>query len=223
MSADEQRMVPEPEAIRLISEYGLSYPEHGVASSAAEAAEFTKKIGGPVVLKVVSPEVIHKSDVGGVMTGIPDAKSAARAYGELIDRVQKNVPGAEIPGVLVCRHVAPGLEAIIGGLRDSTFGPTVMFGLGGVFTEVLKDVAFRVAPFERIDAEEMIDEIKGRALLDGYRGQPAVDRGKLAEALQAVGRLMVERDEVAELDLNPVRLYRDSLLTLDARVIKRRD
>jgi acyl-CoA synthetase (NDP forming) len=188
-------------------------------SSAEEAFEFAGNIGGPVVLKIVSPQVVHKSDVGGVMIEIPDAESAAKGYGELINRVKANEPGAKIQGVLVCRQASPGLEVIIGGLRDVTFGPTVMFGLGGVFAEVLKDVAFRVAPLEHIDAEEMIDEIKGRVLLDGYRDQPAVDRGKLAEALQAIGQLMIEQDNVAELDLNPIRLYPDGLLALDARII----
>lgn len=155
------------------------------------------------------------------MIGLSDAEAAGKGYEELISRVQSVVPEAEINGVLVSREATPGLEVIIGGFRNPTFGATVMFGLGGVFTEVLKDVAFRIAPLERIDAEEMIDEIKGRALLEGYRGQPAVDRDNLAETLLVVGRLMVERDEVVELDLNPIRLYPDGLLALDVRVIER--
>ncbi len=223
MNAFEQKMMPEPEAIGLIGDYGLPYPEHRLVRSTDEAAEFSAMIGESVVLKIVSQQVPHKSDVGGVITGLRGAKAAARGYMELVKRVKKRVPRAEIRGVLACREAEPGLEVIIGGLRDTTFGPTVMFGLGGVFTEVLGDVAFRIAPLERIDAEEMIDEIKGRALLDGYRGQPAVDRSRLADALQAVGRLIVERDEVAELDLNPIRLYPDGLLALDARVIERQD
>jgi acetate---CoA ligase (ADP-forming) subunit beta len=221
MSAVEQKMMPEPEAIDLIGEYGLPYPEHRLVRSAAEAAEFAVQIGGPVVLKIVSPQVPHKSDAGGVMTGLAGAEAAAQGYEELLTQVKESVPGAKISGVLACREAEPGLEVIIGGLRDRTFGPTVMFGLGGVLTEVLRDVAFRIAPLERIDAEEMIDEVKGRALLDGYRGQAAADRSSLADALQAVGRLMLEREEVAELDLNPIRLYPDGLLTLDARVIAR--
>jgi acyl-CoA synthetase (NDP forming) len=221
MNEEKGRMMPEPAAIDLIKRYGLKYPEYRLATSAEEAAEFTEKIGGSVVLKIVSPQVMHKSDIGGVMTSIPDAASVARGYTELINRVKGNVPGANILGILVCRQADPGLEVIIGGLRDMTFGATVMFGLGGVFTEVLKDVAFRIAPLERIDAKEMIDEIKGRDLLSGYRGQPAVDREQLATALQAIGQLMIEQDEVKELDLNPIRLYPDGLLALDVRIVKR--
>ena len=218
-----QKMMIEPEAIGLISKYGLAYPEYRLVNSSEDAARFAESIGRPVVFKVISPELLHKSDVGGVMTGIMGAKSAAQAYRDLMARMKRNAPEIEITGILVCRQADPGLEVVLGGVRDPSFGPTVMFGLGGVFTEVIKDVSFRIAPLERIDAEEMIDEIRGRSLLNGYRGQPAIHRGRLIDALQAVGRMMVDCDDVEELDLNPVRLYSDDLLALDVRIIKKQE
>lgn len=211
----------EPEAITLIGQYGLPYPEHGMACSAEEAAAIAERLAAPVVLKIVSPQISHKSDVGGVLLGLPDPKSVVDGYGEITARVKKTLPDVEITGVLVCRQAEPGLEVIIGGLRDPIFGPAVMFGLGGVFTELLNDITFRIAPLLPVDAQEMIVELKGKNLLSGYKGQPAVDVSRLVEALQAVGRLMVERGNVVELDLNPIRLYPDGLLVLDARIIER--
>ncbi|MBU2643866.1 acetate--CoA ligase family protein [bacterium] len=221
MNIATRQMMEEPAAIQLIQKYGLKYPDHCWVTSAEEAAEFAAASNDPIVLKIISPQVIHKSDAGGVITGIVGAETAARQFREMIEKVKRTTPGAEIKGALACRQAEPGLELIIGGLRDSVFGPTVMFGLGGIFTEVFKDVTFRIAPLDRIDAEEMLDEIKGRILLDGYRGQPAVDRNALAEALLAVGNIMLAEDDVEELDLNPVRVYPAGLLVLDARVIKK--
>lgn len=218
-----QKMMIEPEAIGLISKYGLAYPEYRLVNSSEAAAQFAESIGRPVVFKVISPELLHKSDIGGVMTGIMGAKAAAQAYRDLMARMKRNAPEIEITGILVSRQADPGLEVVLGGVRDPSFGPTVMFGLGGVFTEVIKDVSFRIAPLERIDAEEMIEEIRGRTLLNGYRGQPAIHRGRLIEALQTVGRMMIDCDDVEEMDFNPVRLYSHDLLVLDVRIIKKQE
>jgi acyl-CoA synthetase (NDP forming) len=176
-------------------------------------------VGYPVVLKVVSPEVIHKSDVGGVVTGIADAAGLEHAYKEILDSVQEHLPEAQVRGMLVCRQAPEGLEVIVGALRDLMFGPSLMFGLGGIFAEALKDVTFRIIPLQRVDAEEMITEIRGYPLLAGARGQEGYDVEALVELLLAVSRLVSERPEIEELDLNPIRLYKQGLEALDVRMM----
>jgi acyl-CoA synthetase (NDP forming) len=212
-------VVPEADAVRQLKRYQIPYPDHGVARSAAEAAKTADALGYPVVLKVLSPDISHKSDAGGVIIGLHDAKQVRRAYDDVTKRVNESVPGADISGVMVCRQAQEGLEVIVGGIDDTVFGPTVMFGLGGIFTEVFRDVAFRIAPLERIDAEEMVHDIKGYHLLEGQRGQGPRDVESLIELLMSVSRLMTEESNIKELDLNPVRLYERGLLALDARII----
>ena len=219
MNGNQASFLLEPEAIQLLQAYGIPYPNHDVAHSVKEAAEIAEGLGYPVVLKVVSRDVVHKSDVGGVAVGLENVDSVRDAYGQILTAVGDHVPGAEIQGVLVCRQAPPGLEVIVGGLKDALFGPTIMFGLGGVFVEVLKDVSFRVAPLERRDAEEMVREIQAYPLLAGARGQESRDISALVDLLVKVSRLMVERPDICELDLNPLRVYRQGLLVLDARVL----
>lgn len=222
MSSKGNGFVLEPEAAKILSDYQIPYPEHRLARSQAEAVGFAAKIGYPVVLKIVSPQLVHKSEAGGVVTGLTDAAAVSRSYDEMLGRIKASFPQAQIEGVLVCRQAPEGLEAIVGGLQDPVFGPTVMFGLGGIFAEVFKDVTFRVAPLKPIDAEEMIAEIKGYPLLEGVRGQPRRDLEALAGLLLAVSRLLTERPELKELDLNPVRLYPKGLLALDVRIIEKK-
>ena len=219
MSAGRGRMLPEPEAAALLGEYGIAYPEHAYVRSVGEATEAAERLGYPVVLKVVSPDAIHKSDVGGVVLGIEDAGGLAQAYEGIVNSVRMHKTDAEIPGMLVCQQVPPGLEVIVGGLQDVMFGPALMFGLGGIFAEVLEDVTFRVVPIERADAEEMIQEIRGYPLLAGARGHGGYDVEALVDLLLAVSRLMAERTEIRELDLNPVRVYEQGLVALDARIL----
>ncbi len=212
-------MLAEPEAVGLLAKYGIAYPEHGYARSAKEAAEIAGRIGYPVVLKVVSPDAVHKSDAGGVAADIGDAEAVAQAYEGIVRSVRNHAAEARIQGMMVCKQAPPGLEVIVGGLQDAMFGPALMFGLGGIFAEVIKDVTFRLAPIERVDAEEMMREIRGYPLLAGTRGQAAYDLAALADLLLAVSRLMVERPDIEELDLNPVRLYEEGLMALDARIL----
>lgn len=219
MSQAKSRMLPEPEAAALLGEYGIDYPEHAYARSAAEAAEVAGRIGCPVVLKVVSPDVVHKSDMDGVALGIEDADDVALAYEGIVQSVRRHDAQARIPGMLVCKEAPPGLEVIVGGLQDVMFGPALMFGLGGIFAELLKDVTFRVVPIERADASEMIQEIRGYPLLAGTRGHKGYDLAALEDLLLAVSRLMAERTEIKELDLNPVRVYEKGLIALDARIL----
>ncbi len=219
MSAGRGRVLPEPEAAALLGEYGIAYPRHAYVHSAGEAAEAAERLGYPVVLKVVSPDAIHKSDLGGVALGIEEVDGLAQAYESIINSVRMHKANAEIPGMLVCQQAPPGLEVIVGGLQDLMFGPSLMFGLGGIFAEVLKDVTFRIVPIERADAQEMIQEIRGYPLLAGTRGQGGYDVEALVDLLLSVSHLMAERTEIQELDLNPVRVYEQGLVALDARIL----
>ena len=219
MSAGLGRVLPEPDAAALLAEYGIAYPEHAYVHSANEAAEAAGCLGYPVVLKVVSPDAVHKSDVGGVALGIQDATGVAQAYEDIVRSVRTHNIDAEVPGMLVCRQAPPGLEVIVGGLQDLMFGPALMFGLGGIFAEVLEDVTFRIVPIVPRDAKEMIREIRGYPLLVGARGQAGYDVEALARLLLAVSRMMAERAEIQELDLNPVRVYEQGIMALDARIL----
>ena len=219
MSQTKQRPLLEPEAIQLLAQYGIPYPKQELAHNADEAGRFAERIGCPVVLKVVSPDVLHKSDAGGVMVNLTSAAAVHDGYASMMKTVLSKALGAKIDGALVVQQAPQGLEVIVGAIDDVTFGPTLMFGLGGIFTEILKDVAFRVAPIERRDAEEMIQEIKAYKLLTGVRGQAPRDIPALVELLLSVSRLLTEHPEIKELDLNPIRLYEKGLMALDARVL----
>lgn len=221
MLTETERFVLEPEAIERLARYGVPYPRHALVRSAQEAAAAAESIGFPVVMKIVSPAVVHKSDVGGVLVGLRDAGAVGAGYERIVDTVRKVVPGASIEGVLVCEQAAEGVEVIIGVTDDSVFGATIMFGLGGVFAEVLNDVSFRVLPLKHVDAEEIISESKGFAVLSGLRGKPRVDLDALVHLLLSVSDFVVEEGDVKELDLNPVRVYEQGVLVLDVRLIAR--
>lgn len=215
-----RRRLLEHEALELVASYGVPVPRWKLARSPEEAAEAAREIGGPVVLKIVSPQVVHKSDVGGVLVGVSSPEEAAEAYRRIIEDVKRRVPGAEVVGVLVQEMAPPGaVEVVVGAIRDPVFGPAVMFGLGGVFVEIFQDVSFRVAPFTRSDAEEMIAEVKAYRLLKGYRGKPPRDLEALKDVVMAAQRIMLDNPEVAEMDLNPVMSYPEGALAVDARVI----
>ncbi len=221
MSKTASRLVLEPDAVQLLSEYGIPYPEHGLARGPDDAVRLGERLGYPVVLKVVSPDVVHKSDVGGVVVGVSDGDEVRGAYQRILDGVQTAVPKARIRGVLVCRQAREGLEVIVGALDDAAFGPTVMFGLGGIFAEALRDVSFRVAPLERRDAEEMVEEIRGYPLLTGTDGQSSSDLSAVTDLLMAVSQMVTDHQEIAELDLNPVRLFEQGLMVLDVRLLEK--
>ena len=215
--------VLEPEAVKQVGTYGISYPEHRVAKSAEEAVLASDKIGYPVVMKIVSPDVPHKSDVGGVMAGLDSAKAVREEYYTIVANVKNILPEAVIKGILICRQAKAGVEVIVGATKDPVFGMTLMFGLGGIFTEVLKDVTFRSIPIEPIDAQEMIREIKGYPMLTGIRGQSPCDLDKLSKLLLSVSQFVADRPDIVELDLNPVRVYPDGVQALDVRMISRKE
>ncbi len=210
----------EPDAVAMVQPYDIPYPQSAFARNSAEAVEMAKRLGFPVVIKIVSPDVPHKSDVGGVAVNLRSAIEVGESADQMVDHIKSAIPNARIEGWQICRQADEGVEVIVGALDDPVFGPTVMFGMGGIFTEVFKDVAFRIAPLRRCDAEEMIREIKGYAILKGSRGRKGVALDKLADCLMAVSQMAVEHPEIGELDLNPVRVYEDRVEALDVRIMK---
>jgi acyl-CoA synthetase (NDP forming) len=212
-------LLTEIESKALLSEVGIPTVETKLVGSKEEAIVISKKLGFPVALKIVSPEITHKSDVGGVKLGLKTSKQVKEAYDEIIRSVRERYPKAIIDGVSVQKMARPGTEVIIGMTKDAQFGPVLMFGLGGILVELLKDVSFRIVPLEREDAQEMIREIKGYPLLEGYRGSEPVDVSILVEILLKVSRFVDNHPEIKELDLNPIFAYKDGAVAVDARVI----
>jgi acetyl-CoA synthetase (ADP-forming) len=219
--AEGRRKLLEHEALKLCELCGLPVPGYGLARSEEEAVELAERVGYPAVLKVVSPDISHKSDVGGVILGIRSAEEVRSSYRRILENVKARTPGSRVYGVLVQRMAKPDLEVIVGGIRDPVFGPVVMFGLGGVFVEVLKDVSFRVAPLSDADVDDMVREVRGYRVLEGFRGSPPRDLDALKRVILGVSKMMVEVEEIAELDLNPVILYPrgEGALIVDARII----
>jgi acetyltransferase len=218
---DGRVTIGDAEAREILLAYGLQIPVSELAATAEEAVEIASKIGYPVVLKVASPDILHKTDVGGVKVGLQDAETVRDAFDLITYRSQRYLPEARLWGCLVQKMVPQGLEVLIGMNRDPQFGPLVTFGLGGIYVETLKDVAFRVAPFSQREAEDMIKEIRANALLDGVRGAPPTDKVALVEALLRIGQLVLDFPEIAELDINPFILYRDKQggIAIDMRLI----
>ena len=217
--AQDRSVLTEIESKQVLAAAGIPVAEATLAASADEAVYSAAKAGYPVVLKIVSPDVTHKSDVGGVKVGLPDEAAVREAYEEIVGAVKDRQPDARIEGVAVQKMARPGIEVIVGLSKDPQFGPVLMFGLGGIFVEVLKDVAFRIVPLEPRDARDMIDEIKGRAVLDGVRGGEPADTGALADLLLKLSVFAEANPQVAELDLNPVFAYKDGCLAVDARIV----
>lgn len=208
----------EVEAKNLVQKAGIPVVETVLARSKTEAEAAARRLGFPVVLKVVSPEVVHKSDAGGVRLNVNSADQVRGAFDEIMASVRANQPGANLIGVSVQKMARAGVEVIIGMSTDPDFGPVLMFGLGGVLVELLKDVSFRIAPITRQDATEMIREIKGYALLKGYRGADPVDLIALEDMLLKVSQFVDQNPAVNEMDLNPIFAYRDGAMAVDARV-----
>lgn len=206
----------EDEAKDILVARGIPVTPCQVARNEEDAVISAKKIGYPVVLKIRSPKIIHKSDCGGVSLNLTDEASLRSAYREMTEKIATLDPEA---AVTVQPMAEKGIEVLIGVTADRQFGPVVAFGLGGIFTEIIKDVSFRMAPIDTAEAGRMIGQIKGSRLLQGYRGSPAADSGALEKVLSEVSRLAVEFEEICEMDLNPVAVYPDGVLVLDARII----
>lgn len=216
---DERKELGGLEAAALIKPYGLDIPKTVTAVSADEAVQATAKLSQPVVMKIDSPDISHKTDVGGVAFGLTDEASVREAYARMMQTVGKRAKGADLRGVTLSPELPDGLDFIVGMKRDPTFGPVMIFGHGGIYVEVFKDVAFGVAPLSTDDAREMIAHTKTAALLKGARGAPKYDESAVCTALLAVSKLAVDFPQIAEIDLNPLRVFQKGAKVLDARVM----
>lgn len=216
--ADGRERLNEIEAMDLLAAYGIPVAAPRLVTDAAVLDAVAAQVGYPLVMKIVSPDVIHKTDVGGVRVGIANVAELHDAHATMLRSVATRVPGARITGVLLQPMVRGGRETIVGLSREPGFGPLVMFGLGGIFVEALGDVVFRLAPIDDVEARGMLRAIRGARLLDAARGQPAVDRAALADALRRLAQLGHDFPEVAELDANPLLAREHGVLALDARV-----
>ncbi|WP_272985223.1 acetate--CoA ligase family protein [Fervidicoccus fontis] len=210
----------EHESLAVLEAYNIPVAPYFFAKDENEAQRNIDKIGFPVVVKIVSPDIVHKSDVGGVIVNVNSKDELVNAIKSIRANVQKNAPTAEVTGFLVQKMMPKGgLEVIVGGIRDPVFDATVMFGLGGIFVEVLKDVSFRIAPITKEEALEMINEIKARKILEGYRGEAPRDKEAIADIIVKVSKLLYENQELKEMDVNPVIVYEKGAYAVDARFI----
>jgi acetyltransferase len=205
-------------AREVLESAGLRYNQSGTAPDEDGSVKVAEEIGYPVVIKLISPDVIHKSDVGGVVLDVVDADGVRAACASIREKVESHQPGARIDGFTIEEQVK-GTEIIVGMSRDPDFGPLLMVGMGGIFVEVYKDVAFRLVPMTRRDALDMIDEIRAQPLLDGARQRPVLDRDELAEAIMRISALVEQHPDIVELDVNPLVITEKGLISIDARVI----
>jgi len=212
-------VLTEFEAKTFLKQEGIPVVETRLSKTQKEAVSISQRMGFPVALKISSPEIIHKSDAGGVKLSLKNAREVKVAYHEMMETIRKKYPKAKIQGVTVQKMAAPATEVIVGTSKDPQFGPFIMFGLGGIFVEVLKDVSFRIIPITRRDAQEMIQEIRGYPLLSGYRGRESASLSALTEILLKVSRLMERYPEIKELELNPLFAYKNRVLGIDARIL----
>lgn len=218
IAAGKSRLA-EDEALELLAAYGIPVARGELATSAEDAVRRAERMGFPVVLKIVAPAIVHKTEVGGVRVNLDGADEVRRAFDQIMAGARAAQPGAEISGVLVQAMVQQGREMIVGMTRDPTFGPLVMFGLGGILVEVLRDVCFRIAPFGRQEARRMMADIRSARLLDAIRGLAPADRGAIEEVLLRVSQLVTDCPEISELDINPLMAMPSGAVAADARVM----
>ena len=209
----KQKALSEFDSKRLLSLYGVPVTKEELVRTPGDAVKAARALGYPVVMKACGPEITHKTEQGLVEIAIGDDEAVARAFGEL------TVRAGGTTDILVQEMIAGRRELLFGMTRDPLYGPCVTFGLGGIFTEILGDVACRIAPFARADADAMLDEIKGAAILGAVRGMGAVDRGALCDALTGLARLALEHDEIKEIDVNPVIIAEGRPVAVDALVV----
>jgi acetyl coenzyme A synthetase (ADP forming)-like protein len=219
--AAKRSYLPEEESVKILSAYGLPLLLSGLAGSRDEAVSIAKRIGFPVVMKIVSDDVIHKSEVGGVIIGINNEEDSAAAYERIRSNIAAANPKAVIKGIYVVKMAPKGTEIILGIKRDSSFGPVVMFGLGGIFVEIFKDVSFRVAPIGKLTAEEMIRDVKSYKILAGARGRKPSDVSSIETAIQRLSQLAIDFPQIKELDINPLIVGEEGngCFVADARIL----
>ena len=219
LKKEKRNNLTEVESREILKYYGIPVVEGVVIQQIEDAADFAQKYGYPLVLKIVSKDIIHKTDVSGVIVGIKNEKELRNEITNLIKNVKKKKPSARIDGIFVQKMLPESPEVIIGGKKDLTFGQVLAFGLGGVFVEVFNDVSFRVVPIKERDAIDMISEIKGIKILQGVRGKKPVDFKALIDILMRTSRMLEENPGIKELDMNPVFALANRAVAVDARII----
>jgi acetyl-CoA synthetase (ADP-forming) len=207
------------ESQKFCENHGIGFVEGRLAKDLNDALKYSNQLGFPVVMKVVSEDVVHKTDAEGVRVWIDDNYEVEDAYEKILMSVKKRYPEANVAGMQIQKMQLSGYEIIIGGKRDPQFGPVIMFGLGGIFVEVLKDVSMRICPITKQDAMDMIHEIKGFPMLTGLRGKKAANLDAIADELLKVSNMLVKNDNILELDLNPMFATNKDVIGVDARVI----
>ena len=214
------RMLSQRETDRLLTRFSIPSPKQALAKSEQEAATLSRRMGFPVVMKVSSPDIIHKTDANCVIVNIKDSTAAMAAYKQIGKNARKHKPKAKVDGVAVFEMVPSGTrEVIIGAKQDPQFGPVLMFGLGGILVEVLKDVSFRLVPLTKKDAKEMVREIRGFRILEGVRGKGPVDFEKLESTILKVSRLVEANKRIKELDINPLFIDENRVWAADVRIL----
>lgn len=212
-------LLSEAEGYDFLKKYDVPVPEYRIVKSADDAADSAAEIGFPVVMKIVSPQIIHKSDAGGVIVGVSSAEEASRAYDKIISNISSANPDAEIEGVIVEEMAEPGVELIIGGKTDPSFGKTITFGIGGTLVEFLKDVSLRILPLTEEEVRKMVREINSYKLISGYRGSTPKDEDGLIKIIMNVCRAFEETEDLKEFDINPLRLYEKGACAVDTAFI----
>src|SRR3982751_4169866 len=219
VKAEGRTSLTAPEGKLVCDAYGIPVPKEGVANSAQDAARLADGMGYPVVLKIVSPDVLHKTEAGGVLVGLKSADEVSKGYETILANAKKYKADAKIDGVQVQQMLKGGTEVIVGSITDGSFGKLVAFGLGGVLVEVLKDITFRLAPATRDDALSMLDGIEAAEMLKGVRGREPVNRDALATLIVQVSQRVSDFPEIAEMDLNPVFASKSGAIAADVRIV----
>jgi len=217
------KVITEELSKSVLKKYGVKVPGYALVNSTKEATKAAKRLGYPLVMKVVSPQILHKTDVGGVKVGLQNEKEVKKAFNDMYKRLSKK-KGVQLKGILLEKMVPQGVELIVGLQNDPQFGPVIMVGLGGVLTEIFKDVAFRMLPITIADAKSMLDELKGAKILQGYRGTKPIDQTMLAKALVQISKLGVDNAAYFDsIDFNPIVVYPKSYYVVDAKIILRKE
>jgi len=219
----DHRVITEEISKSVLKKYGIKVPGYALVNSTKEATKVARKLGYPLVMKVVSPQILHKTDVGGVKVGLQNEKEVKRAFNDMYKRLSKK-KGVQLKGILLEKMVPQGVELIVGLQNDPQFGPVIMVGLGGVLTEIFKDVAFRMLPITAADAKSMLQELKGAKILQGFRGSKPIDQNMLAKALVQIGKLGVDNAGYFDsIDFNPIVVYPKSYYVVDAKILLRKE
>src|ERR1700730_5473153 len=219
VKADKRTSLTAPEGKLVCDAYGIPVPKEAVAKSAGEAAKVASDMGFPVVMKIISPDILHKTEAGGVMVGVKTAADVEKNYATILANAKKYKSDAKIEGIQVQQMLLGGQEVIVGAVTDGSFGKLVAFGLGGVLVEILKDITFRLAPATRDDALSMLDGIAAAHILKGVRGADPVNRDALETMIRNVSQLVADYPEITEMDLNPVFATKDGAIAADVRIV----